>query len=272
MNSCERIVLAITLLSLATLQTGCVTLPNWIQVSSNDWPRNPPDPARLARCSEIEVAIANSSGSILYGVLDGAGVVHGFVLREDEIDKASLVRIRDHVGQIFADHLQRALPGKKVSYRARRQDFSEPRFDSPGYDPDRSAVCLLSYTYLIHCPVWDKRSKIGVSKLAVIESSPPLLLPRGQAYVPGMGWARDRARWVASWGGGAGQRATNISEYPLDCTAEIEASMWKLSFRPQTVRLNYAALESATLKWADRRASDVAEQLNEALRLNARGR
>jgi hypothetical protein len=202
------------------------------------------------------------------------------VLQEDEIDKASLGRIRDRVGQIFAEHLRRAFPDKKVWYRTKGSDFSAPRFDSPGHDPDRSAVCLLSYTYIIHTPrakvrwfqpIWAKRHRILAGAVAVIESSPPLLLPRAQAYVSGMGWGRDRAFWTAGSGGGAVQGTTSHSEYPLGCTAEVEVDDQVRFRRPKSVRLNYDMLERAMSKWADRRASDVAEQLSEALKLNAHG-
>lgn len=279
MNCCQRIVLALALLSLASVQSGCVESRNWIQVSSNDWPRNPPDLARLTRCSEIEVVIADSSGSVLYGDSPGPGVIIGFVLQEDETDKASLGRIRDCVGRSFADHLQRAFPGKKVSYHTRKPGFSEPRFDSPGCDPDRSAVCLLSYTYIIHTPktrrrlfqpIWAKSHRMLAGAMAVIESTPPLLLPRVRGYMPGIGWARDKAFWAGGFGSDA-QGPPTYSEYPLDCTAEVEVHDNMRWLRPRTLQLNYATLESAMLKWATHRASDVAHQLADATRQTAYG-
>lgn len=282
MNCRRPILSAVALLSLTSVQSGCITQPNWIQVSSNDWPRKPTDLARFARCDEIEVAIANSSGSILYGDSFPDSGILGFVLGEDEVDKASLGRIRDRVGETFAEHLRRAFPDKKVLHYTKGPDFSAPRFDSPGHDADRSAVCLLSYTYIIHPPrpkmpvvgsIWAKYQKTLAGTLAVIESSPPLLLPRAQAFVPGMGWGRDKAFWVANRGGGTEQGSGSQAEYPLDCTAEVEVDVRMPSWTyPKKVRVDYASCESTILKWANRRASDVADQLGKALTLNAHDR
>ncbi len=143
MNYCQRIVLALALLSLASVQTGCIEMPSMIQISLNDWPRNLPDVARLARCSEIKVAIANPPGSVLYGE-PNAGVVSGYVIHDTEIDREAMGRIDNQVGQIFADHLQRAFPDKRVSYNLTNLESSVRRPDQPAQVQDSSAICLLT--------------------------------------------------------------------------------------------------------------------------------
>jgi len=284
MSRCQRVVPVVVLLGLATVQTGCVsfiTQPNSIQVSSDEGVRNQPDLARLARCAEIEVAVANSSGEILYGEFTCPGVVRGFVLQEEEIDKASLGRIRDRVGETFAENLQRAFPDKKVLYYAKGPDFSTPGLDSREQDPDRSALCLLSYTYVIHTPttrrrvvkpIWAKLQRTLPGAVAVIESSPPLLLPRAQAYVVGVGWARDKSFWTAGWERGAVQVSTTHTEFPLGCSADVDVIDELRSLYPKKLLLDYTALERAMLKWAEHRASDVAKQLSEELRDETHGR
>lgn len=281
MKCCQRIVLALALLSFASVQTGCVEMPTRIKVSSNYRPRNPPDPARLARCSHIEVAIAGSSSAVFYGEFSGPDDIHGFVLREDEIDRASLGRIRDHVGQDFADHLQRAFPEKKVSYNSTSLDSSVPRKVGPGQDEDRSAICLLSYTYIIHIPrekvrrfkpIWVGPYRVLPSEVVVIEPSPPLFLPREQVYVSGGGWATDRAFWSAGFERGSAHPITPHPEYPLGRVAEVE--VWDEArgvFRPKSVRLDYERLERAMLEWAKHRASGVARQLRDVLAQTAHG-
>jgi len=142
MNCCQRIALASVLLSLASVQTGCIEMPNLIQISSNDWSHNPPDLARLTRCSEIEVAIANPLGSVLYGE-PNAGMVCGYAIQDTEIDREAMGRIRDRVGQTFADHLQRAFPNKRVTYNSTNPESSARRPDRPAQDQGCSAICLL---------------------------------------------------------------------------------------------------------------------------------
>ena len=281
MNCWHRIVLALALLSLATGLGGCLELPIRVKVSSDYRPRNPPDPARLGRCTRIEVAIAPSSSSVFYGDFTSPDNIHGFAFTEDEIDMASLERIRDHVGQAFADHLQRALPDKKVSYKSSSLDSTVRHQVGPGQNEDRSAICLLNYTYIVHIsrekvrrfkPIWAGPYRLLPSEVVVIEPSPPLFLPKEQAYVSGGGWATDRAFWSAGFERGSAHPATPHPEYPLGRVAEVE--VWDEArgvFRPKSVRLDYERLERAMLEWAKHRASGVARQLRDVLAQTAHG-
>ncbi|UCC32660.1 MAG: hypothetical protein JSU86_10320, partial [Phycisphaerales bacterium] len=122
----------LAVLCLGSMQTGCTT-PNLIRISSNDWTRHQPNVARLARCREIEVAIADSSGSVLYGE-PNAGMVWGYVLHDAGVDIEALQRIRDQVGQTFVDHLQRAFPDKRVSYSLTNPELSVRRPDMSAQD------------------------------------------------------------------------------------------------------------------------------------------
>jgi hypothetical protein len=292
----RQISLAAALLSLVLVQTGCTSLmfggvqtvarpmvekalpPQaselsiMIQLSPNE-PRSPPDGTRLARCTEIEVAIANWAGAVLYGNSPHAGLVDGFVLQDNDVDTASLGRLRDRVGEIFAGHLREAFPDKKVSYRSAGAAFPVPGFDSGGNDEDGAAVCLVSYTYLIHQPrwrsigggpiFWAKHHRKG--KVAVLELEPPLLLPRAEAFGPETGWAREKAFWRAGCGEGSAEGSPVVSECPLDCTAEV--ILYDLvPFRPESVRLPEVDLKAAMERWADSHALDLIAQLRVALR------
>ena len=277
MKFCQRILSAAALLSLASVQSACITMPNMIQISSNDWSRNPPDLARLARCSEFEVAIADSSSTVLYGE-PNAGMVWGYVIHDTEIDQEAMRRIRDHVGQTFADHLQRAFPGKKVSYNSRVPDSSVNQHRSAVQDQDSRAVCLLSYTYIILSearfsgfqPIWGKFHRTLPGEVAVIEQSPPLFLPKEQAYVPGVGWTTDRAFWAAGTGTAASQESTSHAQYPLGPITEVKVLAPGVS-RPKSVRLDYEKLERSMLEWANERAGGLARQLGDALRSKGYG-
>jgi hypothetical protein len=226
-------------------------------------PRIVPDPARVARCSEIEVVIANTSGSIVYGSLAGPGEVLGFVLRDNEFDKTSLGHIRDRVGKIFAEELRRVFPEKNVWYTPKGSDFTAPNLNSPGHDRDDSGVCLVSYTYVIRSPrvirmggpTWLKQWVTHTCEVLVMEPKPPVLLPREEAYSPGIGWEHDRAFWSVDDGGNAAAR-----EHTLDCSAEVELDELN-PFRPKELRLNPAAWEAAMLKWSNRRAGELVRSL-----------
>jgi hypothetical protein len=274
-----RILLASIVLSLGTVQTGCVTTPNRIEVSPNDWPRTSPNPERFTRCREVEVAIAGSSDTVLYGV-PHLGAIYGFVIQNAQIDKEAMRRIRDHVGQAFADDLQRAFPGKQVWYNPSASESFVNGRDQQAQDQDSSAICLLAYTYLIRNPFeegvrlehgLDWAPKPHTAVVDVIEPSPPLLLLEEQAYVPGAGWARSRAFWTAESRAGSGKDATPFREHRLGNMAEVEVNPILGLSRPEAIRLDYEALERTMLDWARRRASEVAQQLRNVSKRSTHG-
>jgi len=89
--------------------------------------------------------------------------------------------------------------------------------------------------------------------------------------VPGVGWARNRAFWVAGAGRGAVQDTTSVPEYPLGRVAGVKVFGAPGVSRPKSVRLDYEKLEGAMSEWATHRASALVRQLGDALRSNAYG-
>ena len=281
MNAHRHITKRLSIVSMAIIQTGCISMPNQIRISAPHHPSVQPDLSRLARCSRIDIAVAPSGETILYGDFTSPGVISGHTLKEDNVDEASLKRIRDAVGQRFADRLQSALPGTTVRYQSSGTSPSRAP-GAPGEQrADESAVCVLNYTYVIHFPRQPKLATLSIGSgplrtisctMAVLEPQPPLIIPRVESDLASSRRLADRAIWMASPSTDVVPAPKGNTEHAIDCVAKVKVFGPANVLRPSAVQVDYAALERAMLSWANRRAAEITSELQQALGRNMHAR